>query len=453
MKRLFSFIKTIVFLLVIFIAINRMTSFKIADIEAAVRSYLPLKQENEIAVQKYNEKIVIDEPAQFYGTVQKDEPKDNAPEPVQVQPQEQSEVFYPYYEMLTPTEQQVYDIVLKAASELKTDIPLTQKITIQQMERAVSAVLFDRPELFWLESEYSYTYDDQKMVSEVTLHFNETANYITAARKRFDDKVQAIVQQAKELDTDLERELFVHDILVKSIKYDKNALLHQSAYSALVFGNSVCAGYTRAFQLIMQQLGIPCYYCAGYANEEHAWNIIKLDEEYHNVDISWNDTAGNADNEMYYDYFNISDKRIGYDHERRGLSQELPKCQSNELSYFNLYGWDENKLHTELYTLNELGYSNEQVIENMDDYYNYCHDLVLADGVGTHTHTVLLKNEALCKKISKALDSQKLFEKAIIPAAQKLELNGYTAKVEFTSRQTRDGFVIVNQTITLNSER
>ncbi len=452
LKKIFSFIKTMAFLLVLVVLINRTETFEIDDIEDAVRSYLFQKEENDLPLQTSSEEIIIDEPAEFYGSVRKDEIENPAPELIQEQPEKQNEIFYPYYEMLTPTEQQAYDVILKSASELKKDIPLQQKLTVQQMEHTVSAVLFDHPELFWLESEYSYTYDNEKMVSEVTLHFNETADYITAAKQRFNAKVQDITSQARMLDTDLERELFVHDRLVQTIEYDKNASLHQSAYSALVFGNSVCAGYARAFQLIMQQLGIPCYYCAGYANEDHAWNIIKLGDNYYNVDISWNDTAGSTDDEIYYDYFNISDERIGYDHERNGLSQELPECKSDEFSYFKLYGWDDTKLHTELYTLNELGYSSEQVIQNIDNYYNYCHDLVLAGGVGKHTHTVLLKNEALYKKVSKALDSQRLFEKAIIPAAQKMQLNGYNAKVELSSRQTRDGFVIVNQTITLNAE-
>ena len=60
--------------------------------------------------------------------------------------------------------------------------------------------------------------------------------------------------------------------------------MDQSAYSALVQGRSVCAGYARAFQYICQRLGIPAYYCAGSSGEDHAWNIVKLGDGFYNVD-------------------------------------------------------------------------------------------------------------------------------------------------------------------------
>ena len=105
------------------------------------------------------------------------------------------------------------------------------------------------------------------------------------------------------------------------------ALLNQSAYSALVNGSSVCAGYSRAFQYIMIKLGIPCYFCSGYANEgQHSWNIVKIQEKYRNVDISWDDTLGDMSGQNSMAYFNLTDSIIFGDHTRTGLSLNLPKC-------------------------------------------------------------------------------------------------------------------------------
>ena len=79
----------------------------------------------------------------------------------------------------------------------------------------------------------------------------------------------------------------MHDTLAERITYDLSAEMSQSAYSALVNGRTVCAGYARAFQYIMQRLGIPCYYCTGYAGESHAWNIVGMEDGYYNVDVTW----------------------------------------------------------------------------------------------------------------------------------------------------------------------
>ena len=53
-----------------------------------------------------------------------------------------------------------------------------------------------------------------------------------------------------------EKEKFVHDALIDKISYNLGAEMNQSAYSTLVNGQTVCAGYARAFQYLLQQLGI-----------------------------------------------------------------------------------------------------------------------------------------------------------------------------------------------------
>ena len=71
---------------------------------------------------------------------------------------------------------------------------------------------------------------------------------------------------------------------------------------------------------IMQRLNIPTYYVLGFAKEEHAWNIVKLNGGYYNVDLTWDDTGG------VYKHFNLTDRDIAVTHERRGISKNLPKC-------------------------------------------------------------------------------------------------------------------------------
>lgn len=113
----------------------------------------------------------------------------------------------------------------------------------------------------------------------------------------------------------------MHDALASAVTYDLTADMNQSAYSALVNGKSVCAGYARAYQYLLQQLGIPCYYCTGYSGGDHAWNIVKLDDGYYNVDVTWDDA-----NTLRYDYFNKTDADFASTHVRQNLSVYLPAC-------------------------------------------------------------------------------------------------------------------------------
>ena len=136
----------------------------------------------------------------------------------------------------------------------------------------------------------------------------------------FDEQLNKIVSYASKYSTDYEKEKYVYNYLLANVSYNNEALLNQSAYSALVIGESVCAGYARAFQLIMQKLNIPTYYVLGFAKEDHAWNIVKLNGGYYNVDLTWDDTGG------VFKHFNLTDAEMSSTHRRDGISKYLPKC-------------------------------------------------------------------------------------------------------------------------------
>ena len=188
-------------------------------------------------------------------------------------------------------------------------------------ETELMAVYNDHPELFWLNTIFTCKYDKNKICVELTLDFNMTEDERIRSYRNFYNMTNSILSEVENLGT-YERERRLHDILIQRIEYDGGADMNQSAYSALVEGKSVCAGYARAYQYLMQRLGIPCYYCTGYAGEEHAWNIVALDDGYYNVDLTWDDTPGGE-----YDYFNKTDEDYADTHIRQDLSINLPQCQ------------------------------------------------------------------------------------------------------------------------------
>ena len=55
-----------------------------------------------------------------------------------------------------------------------------------------------------------------------------------------------------------------------------------TAYGCLVEGRAVCAGYAKAFKLLLGRCGISCYYVVGEAGGgKHGWNCVELDGNYH----------------------------------------------------------------------------------------------------------------------------------------------------------------------------
>ena len=179
-------------------------------------------------------------------------------------------------------------------------------------------------------------------------------------------------------------EKFVHDVLLERIDYQLGAAMNQSAYSALVNGETVCAGYARAFQYLMQQLDIPCYYCTGYAGESHAWNIIGLEDGWYNVDTTWDDAG-----EGTYDYFNRTDADYADSHVRQDMSVYLPSCDGETYR-----GLEQTSVDS-LRSLEETGVALDKVFADMQGYYADCHAQILQSGKGNYTFYSVIEGEEM----------------------------------------------------------
>lgn len=237
---------------------------------------------------------------------------------------------YPYRAMLSKNQQEVYDDVYATAVERMNDCAVGAMISQDALNDVMTAVYNDHPELFYLDTQYSYEYSGSGRVLKVTLKYNSTAADYENSLKKFNDAADAIIKGASALSTPEEKEKYVYNAIMDSVKYNASAPLNQSAYSALVNKESVCAGYSRAFQYVLQKLDIPCYLCTGYSKGgAHAWNIVKLGDIYYNADISWDDSLGESGGYTYR-YYNVSDEKFSVDHTRKGLSVKLPKATAGE---------------------------------------------------------------------------------------------------------------------------
>ncbi|HHT44059.1 MAG TPA: hypothetical protein GXZ89_00945, partial [Fastidiosipila sp.] len=113
--------------------------------------------------------------------------------------------------------------------------------------------------------------------------------------------------------SDYEKSLQIHDIVFERAEYHYEAALANegigvnndldpaevletsTAHGALVNQRAICSGYAQAYQLLAQIVGLQSYYIEGSILvpvdvTEHAWNVVKLDDEWLVVDTTWDDT-------------------------------------------------------------------------------------------------------------------------------------------------------------------
>lgn len=113
--------------------------------------------------------------------------------------------------------------------------------------------------------------------------------------------------------SDYEKEKAIHDYLVNHFSYDQDFDIY-TIRGFLQNNEGVCQAYADTFQLLMNLIGIQCITQSGIANGvSHAWNIVLLDGEWYNVDVTWDDPISTKDI-LRYDYFNITDKQLSKDH-------------------------------------------------------------------------------------------------------------------------------------------
>lgn len=295
------------------------------------------------------------------------------------------ETYYPYYAMLDEKGKHIYRQIYANANELYSAFAPVEVVTAGELKNIFSAVVNDHPELFWMETAYAGKYVRSGQCVELDLKFNRTAQNLESAKSAFDENANQILSEAQNLSSSYEKEKFVHDALIDKIFYNLGAEMNQSAYSALVNGQTVCAGYARAFQYLLQQLGIPCYYCTGYAGESHAWNIVALDDGYYNVDTTWDDTGSGT-----YDYFNKTDADYASNHIRKELSVYLPPC--NGQAYRDLEQTPEDN---NLRSLENVGMTEEQVITDIQTYYEDCYEQILQNRTGRYTFYNVIEENML----------------------------------------------------------
>ncbi len=234
--------------------------------------------------------------------------------------------YYPYYHMLNDKCKTLYrQIYANALNQWDEFLPAIVA-TSSEWNNALLSVVYDHPELFWLDTRLYTEYDYGNKVVKVKIYFYENElGDIAGARQNFEGQVQMIVSMVDAIEKTEEKEQFIHDYLAAKLTYRENDL-DQSAYSAIVGDETVCAGYAKAFQYLMQRAGIPTYFCAGWggglvSGGMHGWNIVNLGKKYVNVDVTWDDK-----DPIIYEFYNKPDNDF-HRHKRMFNSQYLPACK------------------------------------------------------------------------------------------------------------------------------
>ena len=152
-------------------------------------------------------------------------------------------------------------------------------------------VVNDHPELYYVRTGFSYSTMNGYVYSLTPLYLGIRND------EAFNAGVDAAMEAIEGCDTQLEKAIALHDYLAINCEYDYENYLAGSAsiparsytaYGVFVDKIAVCQGYALAYKLLCNKAGINCYMVTSDPIN-HAWNLIEIDGEYYQVDVTWDD--------------------------------------------------------------------------------------------------------------------------------------------------------------------
>lgn len=264
-----------------------------------------------------------------------------------------------YFKQLTEEEQRVYRELLKGIRAREKEFYLTISDD-DSIDRSYHAVLKDYPEIFWVhnrEKIYKTTYSDSDYCV-FTPGYTYTDGEIDEIQTAMEQSFQEVRALIPEDAGDYEKVRIVYTYVIDHTQYQTGED-DQSIAGVFWKKSAVCAGYAGAVQYLLERLDIPCIYVDGStkgSTEGHAWDIVKIGQEYYYVDA----TNGDQPDFLNGDAAQLEEhKTIIYDYlcpfpeeyeKTYTPSEELtvPACTAKDLDfyvlnqgYFEDYSWQD----------------------------------------------------------------------------------------------------------------
>lgn len=281
---------------------------------------------------------------------------------------------YYHFDRLDSQEQLIYvellQILLHRGEEVKVSC-----LDNQVLERVFQCVLNDHPEIFYVEG-YTFTrYTLGEELKKITFtgSYSMDREETVDCQKRIDAYLEVCLSGLPPAADEYTKVKYAYEYLIENTEYLAKAKDNQNICSVFLYGKSVCQGYAKAMQYLLEEMGICSTLVIGQveSGEGHAWNLVCIDGEYYYVDVTWGDASyqlagsqetGELEQEQLpsinYDYLCVTSEQMTQTHTATAVV-ELPECTSMKANYYVREGAYFTSLDTEaIRTLFEKGYAS-----------------------------------------------------------------------------------------------
>lgn len=278
---------------------------------------------------------------------------------------------YYAYSMLGESGKNTYNEILAVLLSMEDDIELTTTDR-ELIDQCFRCVMVDHPEIFYVTgysiSKFLLGDEIKKITFKGTYTMDKAA--ADSKRKLVDEYVKKCIEGIDSAWDDYDKIKYVYEYLIKNNEYNLDAPNNQNILSVVENGETVCQGYAKMTQLLLNEIGIFATLVNGqalsgaasddgiiYDNSSysskfdldndgwgaHVWNIVKSNGNYYNVDTTWgdasflytDDAAGSyvEGPDINYDYLLVPDTALFNNHSATPVVK-MPSCSSMDDNYY-----------------------------------------------------------------------------------------------------------------------
>ena len=256
-------------------------------------------------------------------------------------------------ESLSARMKEQYDILLNGImsfnGKITVSIPFSEiGGSASGIGNIITMIRNDYPEIFWLPMQYAYSSSSDR-VTALSFDYVYTKSEAQQKQKETEAKADRILAGISSSAGDYEKAKYIYEQLVYTTQYPETVPNYSDATAYLwditgVFlrGTAVCEGYSRAYQYLMNRVGLQCMVRQGNANgEAHMWNVACIEGSWVQTDATWGDPiiSGRDPKYISYEYLNITDAQMKTNH-TYAAEPYGHACTDGTKSYFvkeNLY--------------------------------------------------------------------------------------------------------------------
>lgn len=193
-------------------------------------------------------------------------------------------------------------------------------VVCDEIDDIMRKIYYNYPEInYYLDTnQYYYNYGSG-IIKKITFNYTMSKSEMLTKRKYLSDMATYVYNKINPAWSDMQKTLYIHDFIASNYCYDTRLYTvggeNHGMLEMFESGTGVCQAYAYAMIYFLRQVDIKSYMAISL-EDNHGWNVVKIDGRWYHVDATHDDPLYNKYSKydsfgrVQHDKFLLSDTEI-----------------------------------------------------------------------------------------------------------------------------------------------